>query len=135
MVASGPGGIAVNSQYSSSSTFCTVWYYSGSNIVQTYNSPMNVVNPYSGVMSTHSTSLSTGWAKSGQMTLQTNSIDNGTVTQMAYSFGYAHQALVVTLSISISTSGVSVDFAFSVEMTIDGKRTCTYDQYGNLTSY
>lgn len=69
------------------------------------------------------------------MTLQTNSIDNGTVTQMAYSFGYAHQALAVTPSISISTSGVSVDFSFSVEMTTDGKRTCTYDQYGNLTSY
>ncbi len=95
---------------------------------------MTVVNAYAGVMSTHEVRLSLGWAKSGEMVLQVNSIDSGTITQMSYSFGYAYHAYTLTPSVSISNTP-SLGISFSSGMKVSGIRSCTYDQNGNLTSY
>ncbi len=133
-VASGSGGTAINSQYNSSPSYCTVWYYDGSGITQTYNSPMTVINPYSGVRSTH-ISMSTSWAKSGQMTVEVNSVDSGVITQMCFVFSYSVHSTTTLPNISVSVYGVSVSLNLSSGMTELGSKSCTYDQNGNLTTY
>lgn len=135
-LAAGPGGSQIYSKYNISSSYCTVWYYSNGNIVKTYNSPMNVINQFACVSSTHETKLTVGWAKSGEMVLQVNNVDGGTITEMSYTFGYAHHKATITPSISVSTSlDATVGILFGSGMVCDGLRSCSYDQYGNFTQY